>query len=237
MDTNSVELLNKDPQYIEKCNEYMQYIETHKNNVLYAYNTYFKNRMNYVFDNINNELNTKIIDILDKQIPNHDNSKYTDDEFYAYRVHFYPTDLEKEKMMNDDEYDKLCDLSFDEAVKHHVMNNSHHPEFYHYNKVPIVDDYIVAAYHPYKNEKYNPDEVDMGICDIIEMICDWISMSIHYKNENNCYIGWYTSNSSIDERNAMSVKTKMIVEKITSKIFPNEYELSDSPIWLLKNKE
>ena len=232
---NSVELLSKDEQYIEKCNEYMKYIETHKNSVVYAFAKYFKDKMDYVFDNFSVDQNKRLVELCQEQIKNHDMSKYSDAEFYAYRLNFYPTNMEKDKMANDEEFSSLCQTSIDDAFVHHVKYNSHHQDFYHYNHISADPDYFrVVSYTPYP--EYNKDEKDMCVCDIIEMICDWISMSI-FVRKSDSYIEWFTSNQSIDEREAMSTNTLMVVEKITAKLFPEEYEASDSKIWLLKNKE
>lgn len=64
---------------------------------------------------------------LESIISRHDESKYYDPEWEAYRRYFYP--------VNDDEK-KAAEKDFDEAWKHHYENNLHHWDFwYHSNSV------------------------------------------------------------------------------------------------------
>lgn len=222
---------NEDSEYPSKCTEYLMYIDNHKKNVIRMYNQYFRDKLSYLFPEFDSEVNDVIRKIMDQRIELHDNSKYGDSEFYAYRKRFYPTTKENIRTSEDEHYKLSCDEAFKEAWKHHQENNSHHIGFYHLNEVK-VGRFQVLEYHPLKN--YNENNVDMALCDVIEMLCDWMAMSI---DDNWCYIRWYTSVESKDEREALSYNTKYLVETLTSKLFPDEYNLSNSPIWILKNKE
>lgn len=127
---------------LKKSDEYMEYINTHIANVQRA------------FEEISNKLLTKVdksdpiyeaIMILRNRISSHDESKYSDEEFEAYRKNFYP--------INDEEREENRD-AFELAWKHHYASNSHHPEHW------------IDAYG---------DPINMSVADVIEMICDWES--------------------------------------------------------------
>ena len=227
-------LINKDPEYIEKCSEYMKYLEQHIGNVIDAFETYFKDRMDYVFENNSAETNKQIAKIMDDKVRNHDSSKYSDDEFNQYRMNFYPTTMELERLKEDEAYNQEVMEIIQQSFIHHVRVNSHHAEFYHYNYTESTDGLQITAIHPYN--EYSQEEVDMYICDVIEMICDWISMS-RFVRDIDCYIEWYASDESKEERTAMSTDTQILVETITSKLFPDEYAASNSNVWILKNEE
>ena len=63
---------------------------------------------------------------LDFQISSHDNSKFKDDEWDAYRKYFYP--------INEDE--KIsASADFDFAWKHHYENNMHHWDHWYFKNM------------------------------------------------------------------------------------------------------
>ena len=84
------------------------------------------------------------IDICGNNIPLHDLSKLSKDEFDLYRRHFYPTKKE--------ETEKEDNGAYELARKHHVKCNPHH------------------AIHWF-DENSNP--VEMPLHYIFEMLCDW----------------------------------------------------------------
>ena len=103
----------KDIKLKEK--EYEDYINEHVNNVKKAYNER-KIPISVVLNLSNDEIKD-----LENRIENHDNSKWSDEEFDAYRRHFhYISDKEKEESKED----------FEKAWKHHYTVNDHHPEHY-----------------------------------------------------------------------------------------------------------
>ena len=132
-----------------KYEEYRNYITEHINNVKKAFDTYG--------ELLCEELELEIT-AMQYQIDNHDNSKWSAEEFEPYARKFFP---EGKRIISD--YD------FNKAWMHHTQYNCHHPEhwlFYDYNtkKITIYD---------------MPDKY------IAEMICDWIAMG--YKFNNKAY--------------------------------------------------
>lgn len=81
----------------------------------------------------------------------HDASKYSDEEFDAYRKHFHS--------INDEEK-KNSQKEFDKAWEHHYTNNKHHWEYWVDRSVGI------AARIP--------------MLYILEMITDWMAMSLNF---------------------------------------------------------
>ena len=123
-------------QIIKKEEEYMEYIKDHVNNVHRAFENMYNIKDKFedidrydISDAIESVKERGLIDI-------HDESKYSDEEFNAYRRHFHSID-DKEK--DDSEED------FELAWKHHYENNPHHPEYWIKDGTPIdmEIDYIV----------------------------------------------------------------------------------------------
>lgn len=93
-----------------KEKEYMLYISEHISNVKLAYTKYA--------NKLCNTLNVSPI-LLAMNIDVHDKSKYSDEEFEAYRNYFYPcTDEEKDED------------AFNKAWEHHYTVNPHHPQYW-----------------------------------------------------------------------------------------------------------
>ena len=145
--------------------KYKDYIDNHKNNVIETWEELKKNKI--IYDYILSQSTSKdIIEIIDKNIPNHDNSKYSEEEWEPYRKRFYPVN-EEEKRASKKEFSK--------AWEHHKKNNSHHHE--HWEEIN-------------QNDK-------MPLSDVVEMCCDWISMSkvfggtalTWYNKQNNIFLG------------------------------------------------
>lgn len=94
----------------------------------------------------------------------HDESKYTDAEFNAYRRHFYPSE-------EDSISDPIMHKDFDHAWRHHYLTNAHHPEHWsslNYRQPPgtRMPDYFFA-----------------------EMLCDWIAVSL--TKHSSLYDWWF----------------------------------------------
>ena len=140
-----------------KYEKYRNYITEHINNVKKAFDTYG--------ELLCEELELEIVE-MQYQIDNHDNSKWSAEEFEPYARKFFP---EGKRIISD--YD------FNKAWMHHTQYNCHHPEhwlFYDYDtkKITIYD---------------MPDKY------IAEMICDWIAMG--YKFNNTAY-DYYDKNGN-----------------------------------------
>lgn len=133
---NILQEANYNSQIIKKEEEYMEYIKDHVNNVHRAFENMYNIKDKFedidrydILDAIESVKERGLIDI-------HDESKYSDEEFNAYRKHFHSID-DKEK--DDSEED------FELAWKHHYENNPHHPEYWIKDGEPtdMGIDYIV----------------------------------------------------------------------------------------------
>lgn len=108
----------------QKCKEYKEYINDHKLNVERAWND-MKNNKNAIdlisqyIPNINIDMTFNLIDDL---VKHHDESKYSPEEFDAYRKSFYPISKEEEESAK---------AELDKAWNHHYMNNMHHWNYWH----------------------------------------------------------------------------------------------------------
>ena len=160
------ENIMKDPNISEaqKSQEtkYKQYIDNHKNKVIETWQELKSNEI--IYDYILTQSQSKdIIEIIDKNIPNHDNSKYGEEEWEPYRKRFYPINEEEKRSSR---------IEFSRAWEHHKKNNTHHHEHW---------------------EEINQNE-NMPLSDVVEMCCDWISMS---KVFGGTAISWYHKQNNI----------------------------------------
>ena len=138
---------------MNKIQEYRDYVNEHILNVKLAFKVYG--------ELVCNELGLQLQEIAN-QVDEHDESKWSHEEFDLYRVKFFPEPDEP----------KISDQEFNIAWLHHIHYNPHHPEHWVYydeesNKITVYD---------------MPDNY------IAEMIFDWIAMS--YKFNNKVY-DWY----------------------------------------------
>lgn len=194
MDTTIGAIYNsyEDKELIAKKKEYLDYINEHKNNVLISFQTLFQSLIYRDFQLDTDlfsidELKQAIISLRDNSdIVNHDNSKYSDEEFEFYRIKFFPTTKEKSAISTDEDISRLIDDAFEEAWKHHYESNDHHPKYWiHNNKIN-----------------------DMSLSAIIHMICDWNAMSIKFKSS---VLNWYNDKAE-EEKSQLSDNSKKIVE-------------------------
>ena len=145
--------------------KYKQYIDNHKKTVIATWEELKQNKIIYNYI-LSQSQSKDIIEIIDKNIPNHDNSKYGEEEWEPYRKKFFPVN-ELEKIVSNNE--------FSIAWEHHKKINSHHHE--HWEEIN-------------QNDK-------MPLYDVVEMCCDWISMSKFfggtalewYNRQNNIFLG------------------------------------------------
>lgn len=187
---NTVEDLEK----AQKEEDYLDYIHEHVNNVILMYEQYFFPYLsddNLIIDNeyFNTDDFKNAISELKDHIVEHDNSKYSEEEFNAYRRHFFPTNTEK----TDENQETALD-EFEAAWEHHKRNNPHHPQYWVNPETGVPEDMSLGA--------------------IIEMLCDWMAMS---KKFNDNTIDWY-ENKADKEKKAMTDQTKAIVEYFLYKL-------------------
>ena len=182
--------------------EYYNAIGAHRNNVAKAYEMIVKDpKSKVVIEGI--PVYNYATASLEDAIKNHDMSKYSDEEFYAYRKWFYPTSHEKYLIDNDNDYKLALEADFEEAWDHHKRNNDHHPEWWCYD------------------ENGNTIEPrDMPIEAILHMICDWQGCDMTYGGNLH---DWWAKNKT-DKVKVMSENTLKLVESIIEKIPSIDFE-------------
>jgi hypothetical protein len=99
--------------------EYKNYIIAHKERVA-QFADWLKENLPELFDNID-------LDLFNEMIEEHDESKFSEEEFEAYAQHFYGENKNKKN-----------DFEFDQAWKHHWTHNEHHPEFWLGEDMPYI---------------------------------------------------------------------------------------------------
>lgn len=101
-------------EVLKKEKEYKLYIEEHIENVRKAFKEIINSEDDYIKMMLTDE---KTFKSLETAVKNHDKSKYSAEEFQAYRKNFFPIN-EEEKQNNKE--------AFDKAWEHHWTNNTHH---------------------------------------------------------------------------------------------------------------
>ena len=133
-----------------KEHQYKKYIDEHIENVRKAYNE--------VITCPELELTEELCASLYERILVHDASKYSDEEFDAYRKNFYPIN----------QVEKLSNLSaFNKAWEHHYKNNDHHWQ----NECRQLDGLMT---------------IDRQAA-ILENICDWLAMGYKFNDRPSQY--------------------------------------------------
>lgn len=149
--------------------EYKNYIIQHKERVK-QFADWLEENLPEVFDNID-------LDDFHEIIEEHDESKFGEEEFEAYAKKWH--------------LDGIKTPEYEEAWKHHWMNNEHHPEHWLGEDMPYIY--------------------------ILEMLCDWGSFSIEKKDFMEL-IDYYYDKARDDEEKNLSDNTKVIIEEILDKI-------------------
>jgi hypothetical protein len=96
--------------------EYKTYVEEHKDRVR-QFAEWLRGKLPEVFDGVD-------LDVFNELIQEHDDSKFSEEEFEPYAQHFYG--------------DKKNDFEYEEAWKHHWTHNEHHPEFWLGEDMPYI---------------------------------------------------------------------------------------------------
>ncbi len=167
---------------------YCDYIENHVNNVYRAYQL--------IGDILHEDLDFDDLSLV-KRVNTHDTSKWSEDEFEAYRQNFYPSERER----TDEDM-------FEKAWQHHYKNNDHHPEHYVFNYAFLNGEIKQLA-------KEMPDEA------IAEMFCDWTAMSLNFKTSLK---KWY-DRAMKDGKFVFNEKTLEKVDRIMSKEWVKDIHL------------
>ena len=116
-------------------------------------------------------------DVFWDLIKAHDESKFSEEEFEPYAQKWFG--------------DGIKTPEYEEAWKHHWMNNEHHPEYWLGEDMPYIY--------------------------ILEMLCDWGSFSID-KGDLSDLSDFYYNKAKDDPEKNLSQKTKTIIEEIIEKI-------------------
>lgn len=206
---------NDNLNYIMMCEEYKKYIIEHKINVLNSFIEYFENKdwLDKLPDEIDKEEWVDAINNLRPEIEAHDDSKYSDEEFEPYRRHFDKTIQEELYDKENPDEAEIVEQEFDRAWQHHIYLNPHHPEFWLYTDIQN------GALVPLETPRENGPR-DMDLANIIHMICDWMGMSLKFRNKYSP-VSWYNSQAQ-EERRAMSPKTRHTLYLILTMMFPDE---------------
>ena len=137
--------------------EYAEYLDKHINAVKIAFD--------WICVNLPELIKDYDADVLGEIMIKHDNSKWDDEEYFAYCEYFYG---EKTPEVKDD---------FDYAWLHHQHNNEHHWQHWLLRK----DDGSTKA-------------LEMPYLDVIEMVCDHWAFSWVKDNLYEIF-DWYEKNS------------------------------------------
>lgn len=127
--------------------EYKKYINDHIALVQKVWERFKK-------DNYKKGEDENLLRLVDKDIKEHDLSKYVGNEFIGYRQWFYP---EEGEAKNEDKFMR--------AWNSHQKKNSHHWQYF---VMPNADGGDKVLY--------------MGVVDILCMLSDWTAMSIQNNN-------------------------------------------------------
>ena len=132
-------------------------------------------------ETVRNYLNLCIKELLERQ-ESHDQSKFSDEEIPVFEKY---TQKLRSCTYGSDEYKQFL-KEMEPALKHHYMNNRHHPEFFKKfvcngcfkefkNNEPNECD--VCGYSQFQEES---DIEQMNLIDLLEMIVDWKCSSMRH---------------------------------------------------------
>ena len=149
--------------------EYKDYVVAHKERVE-EFSTWLLSNCPDLFEGVDEE-------VFKDLIKEHDESKFSEEEFEPYAQKWFG--------------DGKKTFEYEEAWKHHWMNNEHHPEYWLGEDMPYIY--------------------------ILEMICDWGSFSIASGNMKELSEFYFNKAKEDPEKN-FSDATKEIIEDIISRI-------------------
>ena len=172
----------------ESRKAYDMYVQEHINNVRSAFDIFGLELCELVIEKRNNKnisdaksLYYKVENVLSS----HDKSKYDIEEFDAYAAKFYTS---KEDNLNTIESD------FNKAWEHHLSENKHHPEYWcitnNNNKIILI--------------------VSMSQVSFVEMILDWISVSMCHKSS---VLDWWNKSGRNEKSKLLRKSDFEIVDK------------------------
>lgn len=133
---------------------------------------------------------------LNNTIEHHDNSKFYEPEYTPYLFVSWSYKCKAKGIPFEVSYDIKSKMH--QATTHHVLTNSHHPEFWSEDRDPInKDDRDSAA--------KLIDATRMPDYALAEMVADWSAMAEEYKNpgpykwaEDNINVRWKFTDKQIE---------------------------------------
>lgn len=161
----------------QRNNQYKDYIARHRAGVMRVWKSIMRPLL------VEEGIDNATLDLIHDHINCHDESKYRDDEFYAYRDRFYGLK---------EDYTPEIAKAFDYAWNLHQKRNPHHWQYW-----CLINDVDEPQVSPQ----------DMPFDYIMEMLCDWQSAGKYY---GNSAYEWYQKQK---HKMKLSDYTRSIVEK------------------------
>lgn len=137
---------------------YHNYLTNHINNVKKAYEMYIKPVLISNYNMTNEQMHN-----IEDEIINHDKSKWSEEEYEPYAMHFYPSE--------DCDFEK-ADREYSVAWLHHQHHNPHHWQYW-----MLIRDESKAV------------PLDMPFSCIVGMLADW--SSFQFIRNNSSAHQWY----------------------------------------------
>lgn len=146
----------------EAHHQYQDYLTGHIDNV--------KKMVDLIIDTCtDNQFIQEEKETLRNIAEHHDESKYSDEEYFPYLRHFYPTRPEDEAKTEE----------FEQACRHHILCNKHHWDYW-------IDPNTLEL-----RDIPEDDRVYKLYC--VERVADWLSMAAQH-NEDKLH--WYENNKN-----------------------------------------
>ena len=199
----SISFIQNDSEVAAREEEYYARLELHRNNVYAAFQKLIKDPKSSII--IFEKPVYLIADKLEPEIRTHDMSKFSDEEFYPYRLHWLPTLKERNLLNTSEDFRKEADIAYEAACQHHFMNNDHHPQWW------CIDNT--------EGEFKLGDPSDMSIVAMLHMLCDWEGMSMEVGGSTK---KWWAANRA-DKSRYMTENTVKFVDMLVNQLPDLEY--------------
>lgn len=151
-----------------------------------------KQYVEYLFNHIQAVKACMLMLCDEYELANHDTSKLSDDEYYAYDNYFYP-----DENGIDDSDKEFAEKLFEYAWLHHQNTNRHHWQYW----VLI-------------NDEDGIEPLEMPFMDTCEMVADWGSFAFQ-KQDGSELIKWYGSHK---DKMILHEATRNCVDELVFKL-------------------
>lgn len=161
---------------------YTKYVNEHIANVLKAFEMFGDEILAYRDKTFSTGKGFTVAkNIIVDRLSRHDDSKFTVEEFDPYRKNFYCSEEDITLSgMSKEEFEAQVGKEFEEAWRHHYETNNHHPEYWRVN-VSGEDKYVTIPTYAF-----------------VEMICDWIAVSMTLKSSVSNW--WFNTPGGREEK-------------------------------------